>query len=129
MRPIAVLAALVVVALLGACSGGAPAASSASIAAGSGAAEALDGSQLYAANCAMCHGGNLKGTFQGPPFLDAIYQPSHHSDAAFLIAVRRGVQPHHWNFGPMPAIQGLTDAQVAAIVAFVRAEQQAVGIR
>ena len=90
---------------------------------------ALDGRGLYGANCATCHGADLKGTAKGPPFLDAIYRPGHHSDASFLVAVRSGVKPHHWNFGSMAPIDGFTDAQVAAIVAFVRAEQQAVGLR
>ncbi len=89
----------------------------------------LDGRGLYAAYCARCHGGDLKGTTQGPPFLDAIYRPAHHGDASFLIAVKNGVRPHHWNFGPMAPIEGLTDQQVAQITAFVREEQQAVGIR
>ncbi len=89
----------------------------------------LDGRGLYAANCARCHGGDLQGTKQGPPFLDAVYGPSHHADAAFAIAVKNGVRPHHWNFGPMPPMPDLTDQQIALIVAFVRAEQEAVGVR
>lgn len=89
----------------------------------------MDGRGLYATYCARCHGGDLKGTNQGPPFLDAVYARSHHADAAFFLAVRNGVRPHHWNFGPMPPIEGLSDAQIAAIVAAVRAEQDAVGIR
>ena len=90
---------------------------------------ALDGRGPYAANCAACHGADLKGTAQGPPLLDAIYRPGHHADAAFLIAVRNGARAHHWNVGPMPPVPGLSDQQVAAITAFVRAEQQAAGIR
>lgn len=89
----------------------------------------LDGRALYAANCARCHGADLRGTKEGPPFLDAIYRPGHHADASFLIAVRSGARAHHWNFGPMLPVPGLSDQQVAAIVAFVRAEQQAAGIR
>ncbi len=89
---------------------------------------ASDGGALYRQACAACHGTDLRGTKQGPPFLDAIYRPAHHADAAFLLAVRRGVGPHHWNFGSMPAIQGLTDEQVTAIVEFVRAQQHANGI-
>jgi mono/diheme cytochrome c family protein len=89
----------------------------------------LDGRGLYAANCARCHGGDLKGTSLGPPLLDAIYRPAHHSDAAFRVAVKSGVRPHHWNFGPMPPIPGLTDEHVGEIIAFVREEQRAVGIR
>ena len=109
--------------LWGACGEAAPAEP------GAGTPAALDGRALYLATCAACHGNDLKGTFQGPPFLDSIYQPSHHGDAAFLVAVRSGVRPHHWNFGAMPPLPGLTDAQVAAIVAFVRAQQRAAGIR
>ena len=45
------------------------------------------------------------------------------------MAVRSGVRPHHWDFGPMPPVPGLTDAQVASIVAFVREQQRAAGIR
>ncbi|MFA7250150.1 MAG: cytochrome c [Dehalococcoidia bacterium] len=89
----------------------------------------LDGRGLYAANCARCHGAELQGTATGPPFLNVIYQPGHHSDASFLVAVRSGVQPHHWNFGPMAPIEGLSEQQVASIVAFVRGEQRAAGIR
>lgn len=89
----------------------------------------LDARGLYAANCARCHGGDLKGTTQGPPFLHAVYAPGHHGDAAFAVAVKSGVRPHHWNFGPMPPIPGLDDRQIALIVAFVRAEQEAVGVR
>ena len=90
---------------------------------------ALDGRGLYAANCAACHGADLKGTAKGPPFLDAISRPGHHADAAFLVAVRSGARAHHWDFGAMVPIPGFTDQQIAAIVAFVRAEQQAAGIR
>ncbi|MDA0301008.1 MAG: cytochrome c [Chloroflexi bacterium] len=89
----------------------------------------MDGRGLYASNCARCHGGDLKGTTLGPPLLDAIYRPGHHSDAAFRVAVKNGVRPHHWNFGPMPPIPGLTDDQVGEIIAFIREEQREVGIR
>ena len=89
----------------------------------------LDGRGLYATNCARCHGGDLKGTSQGPPLLDAIYRPAHHPDIAFQVAVKNGVRAHHWNFGPMAPVPGLTERQVAQIIAFVREEQQAVGIR
>ena len=88
-----------------------------------------DGRVLYTSNCARCHGGDLKGGPFGPPLLDAAYRPSEHPDATFARAVRDGVQPHHWNFGPMPPVDGLTDEQVKLITAFVRSEQQKVGIR
>lgn len=126
----AVLAAAAL--LLGACSGdgdGAP-----SSAGGTGDAPAADrftgtdGAQLYAQACARCHGETLTGTNQGPPFLDRVYEPGHHADAAFLLAVRNGARAHHWDFGDMPPVPGLNDAQVTAIVAFVRAQQRAAGI-
>lgn len=86
------------------------------------------GAALYAANCAMCHGPDLGGTDHGPPFLDVIYAPNHHADESFQRAVAFGVVPHHWQFGPMPPIPGLDRDEVAAVVAFVRAEQQRAGI-
>ena len=87
-----------------------------------------DGAALYAQACASCHGTDLRGTDQGPPFLDTIYRPGHHADPSFLLAVRRGARAHHWNFGNMPVIEGLSDEQVAAILQFVRAQQRAAGI-
>lgn len=88
----------------------------------------VDGASLYAQACASCHGADLRGTVSGPPFLDAIYRPAHHADAAFLLAVRRGARSHHWNFGDMPPIEGLSDEQVAAILEFVRSSQAEAGI-
>jgi mono/diheme cytochrome c family protein len=90
--------------------------------------EGTDGAMLYAAACASCHGAALEGSAQGPPFLHRVYEPSHHADAAFFLAVRRGVRAHHWTFGDMPPVPGLTEAQVEAIVAFVRARQREGGI-
>lgn len=81
------------------------------------------GAGLYATSCASCHGVDLRGTERGPSHLSEVYEPNHHADGAFLLAVRRGVAPHHWSFGPMPAIEGLSDADVEAIVAFVRDTQ------
>lgn len=86
------------------------------------------GAARYAAECAACHGVDLKGTGSGPPFLDVTYAPNHHSDAAFFLAVRQGVQPHHWDFGPMPPRPGLSDDDIAAIVAYIRAKQAEAGI-
>lgn len=85
------------------------------------------GSTLYAANCAECHGEDLRGTDKGPSHLSEVYEPGHHSDEAFLVAVALGVAPHHWNFGPMPPVEGLTEGDVEAIVAFVREAQRVEG--
>lgn len=87
------------------------------------------GAELYAQACATCHGADLRGTDQGPPFLDRIYEPGHHPDVAFVAAALMGVRSHHWDFGNMPRIEGITEEQVEAIAAFVREEQRTAGIQ
>jgi hypothetical protein len=47
---------------------------------------------------------------------------------SFYLAVQNGVRAHHWRFGDMPAQTGLTRADVAGIVAYVRELQRANGI-
>jgi len=86
------------------------------------------GAELFAANCATCHGADLSGTDTGPPFLNVIYAPNHHADEAFQRAVVAGVVPHHWTFGPMAPIDGLSREDVALIVEYIRSEQEAAGI-
>ena len=66
-------------------------------------ASASRGEQLFNQTCAACHGVRGTGTQIGPPLVNKIYEPGHHSDAAFLLAVRNGSIQHHWNFGNMPA--------------------------
>ena len=41
---------------------------------------AASGGQLYAANCAECHGADLRGTDKGPSHLSEVYEPGHHAD-------------------------------------------------
>ena len=86
------------------------------------------GEAVYDARCAACHGPAGTGSAQGPPLVHEYYLPGHHDDIAFLLAVRNGVRAHHWGFGPMPAINGVSDADVADIVAYVRALQQQAGL-
>lgn len=86
------------------------------------------GADLFAANCAVCHGADLLGTATGPPLLHPYYAPNHHADEAFQRAVALGVVPHHWNFGPMLPLPHLTRDEVAHIVAFVRTQQEEAGI-
>ena len=86
------------------------------------------GKVLFEVNCARCHGQQGKGTDHGPPFVNDIYNPGHHPDVAFVLAARNGVRAHHWNFGNMPPIKGITDADMAAIVKYVREFQEANGI-
>ena len=85
------------------------------------------GARLYAASCAECHGEDLGGTDKGPSHLSMVYEPNHHSDGAFQLAVLRGSPAHHWDFGPMPPVEGLSEDQVEAIIAFVRERQRVEG--
>ena len=90
---------------------------------------ALIGERAYEAKCASCHGDNAAGQDGvAPPLVHKIYEPSHHGDAAFMVAARNGVRSHHWPFGNMPPVDGITDAEVSMIIAYVRALQQANGI-
>jgi mono/diheme cytochrome c family protein len=89
--------------------------------------EGTDGASLYAQACSSCHGEDLTGTDNGPPLLHPFYVPGHHGDSAFLLAAQRGVRSHHWNFGDMPPVEGITQEQVTAIVDFVREQQRAAG--
>ncbi|WP_108665722.1 c-type cytochrome [Euzebya rosea] len=118
------LTATVLLVLLAGCAG----TPSTDVSADGATADVAVGEELYQANCAQCHGVDLRGTDQGPPHLDAVYLPNHHADISFFLAVRDGVRPHHWNFGPMPSIDGLSDDDVTDIVAYVRAQQQAAGL-
>ncbi|MFD2738022.1 c-type cytochrome [Sulfitobacter aestuarii] len=87
------------------------------------------GERAYDATCATCHGANAQGQDGiAPPLVHKIYEPSHHGDMAFLVAAKNGVRAHHWNFGNMPPIEGITQAEVRDIVAYVRALQRANGI-
>lgn len=89
----------------------------------------LDGKKLYEANCASCHGVTAGGTEKGPPFLHKVYVPGHHSDAAFVMAAKRGVRAHHWKFGDMPSVPAVSDADIAAITVYIRQLQRTAGIK
>lgn len=86
------------------------------------------GKKLFEKNCASCHGVDLKGSDKGPPFLHNVYQSSHHGDQSFQAAVRNGSRAHHWKFGDMRPVPGLSADDVAHITSYVRQHQRAVGI-
>ena len=89
----------------------------------------VKGSELFAAKCASCHGPNAAGSEKGPPFVHKVYAKDHHVDGSFYDAVKRGVQAHHWPYGNMPKIEGVSDDDVTAIIAFVRKMQTANGMK
>ncbi len=86
------------------------------------------GEQVFAANCAACHGEAGVGTTSGPPLVHEIYEPGHHPDESFVRAIREGVPAHHWDYGPMPAISGLNDEEIEDVIAYVRELQREAGI-
>ena len=92
-------------------------------------AKAELGKVAFDAKCAACHGLNAAGQDGvAPPLVHKIYEPSHHGDAAFLMAARNGVRAHHWRFGNMPPVEGVTDSDVKMIIAYVRELQRVNGI-
>ncbi|WP_417246831.1 c-type cytochrome [Celeribacter sp.] len=92
-------------------------------------AEAEFGKRAFEAKCADCHGENAAGqNGVAPPLVHKIYEPSHHSDMAFVLAAKNGVRAHHWKFGNMPPVKGLTQADVKYIARYVRELQRENGI-
>ena len=89
---------------------------------------ARDGEELFNANCSVCHGERASGTNQGPTLIDRIYHPGHHSDASIRNAVSKGVQQHHWVFGDMAPVAGVSSDDVEKIICYVRELQRADGI-
>ena len=87
------------------------------------------GKRAYDVVCASCHGVNGQGQDGvAPPLVHKIYEPSHHGDMAFVLAAQNGVRAHHWKFGNMPVVEGVTNEDVLNIVAYIRALQRANGI-
>jgi mono/diheme cytochrome c family protein len=70
------------------------------------------GKLLYEAKCVACHAVNASGQDGvAPPLVHKIYEPS-----------------HHWRFGNMLPVEGLTRGDVKMITAYVRELQRANGI-
>ena len=78
--------------------------------------------------CSRCHGPQGKGTTNGPPLVHKIYEPNHHADMAFQRAAAQGVRAHHWKFGNMPKINGVSPEDVSQIIAYIRWLQRQAGI-
>lgn len=78
--------------------------------------------------CLPCHGQAAAGTNRGPGFIDRIYEPNHHGDEAFFRAPRMGVRAHHWPFGDMPKIEGVSDENLRQIIGYIRYLQRQAGI-
>jgi mono/diheme cytochrome c family protein len=88
----------------------------------------LAGDSLFVAHCQKCHGRFALGTDSGPPLLHTIYAPDHHANVAFELAVQNGVRAHHWTFGDMPPVPGVSAAQAVDITNYIRWLQMEAGI-
>lgn len=82
------------------------------------------GQVLFEKYCSTCHGLKLTGSDEGPPLLHPYYKPSHHGDASFYRAALKGVKAHHWHFGDMPPVEGMTESKIKSIVTYIRFYQQ-----
>ena len=87
------------------------------------------GKLAFEAKCTSCHGTNAAGRDGvAPPLVHIIYESNHHGDESFQRAVAMGVQAHHWSFGSMPAVEGLTRGDVMMIIKYIRELQRENGI-
>ena len=87
------------------------------------------GETAFGVRCAACHGVNAVGQVGiAPPLVHKIYEPSHHGDASFMRAAFVGVPSHHWPFGDMPPVEGITEPEMLDIITYVRELQRKNGI-
>ena len=90
---------------------------------GSGA----QGAALYQQSCGSCHGADLRGTDKGPSHLSQVYESGHHPDSSFRSAIANGTTAHHWDFGDMKPVSGLSGDEIDAIIAYIRGQQDKQG--
>ena len=86
------------------------------------------GEKLFNTNCSVCHGISAVGTNQGPPLIDKTYHPNHHPDFSFQNAIKNGVRRHHWDFGNMLPVAGVSEDDAEKIICYIRDTQLANGI-
>ena len=68
------------------------------------------------------------GTNQGPPLVDKTYHPGHHPDFSIRNAINKGVKQHHWFFGDMPPVAGVSPDDAEKIICHIRDTQLANGL-
>ena len=92
-------------------------------------ASAQNGKRIYDVKCAHCHGENAVGQNKvAPPLIHKIYESNHHGDESFQRAVALVVSSHHWPFGNIPSIEGITRNDVKLIISYIRKIQNINGI-
>ena len=90
--------------------------------------QAHEGEVAFRNHCTECHGKNAAGTDKGPPLINRIYAPSHHSNVSFVRAMTLGARQHHWLFGNMPPLPQVERKQIDLIIIYIRELQNANGI-
>ena len=84
------------------------------------------GKQTFEANFASCHGANAAGVGGvAPPLVHVIYEPGHHGNESLQRAAAVDVRAHHWPFGYMPAVGGVTRGDIKMVTAYIRELQRA----
>jgi mono/diheme cytochrome c family protein len=92
---------------------------------GCGPSEPPDAAALFAANCAVCHGPAAQGVEdQGPSLLEDRYLADAYPDEAMAAAIRQGVASSEERWAPMPSFPRFDDAQLDAVVGYVRELQR-----
>lgn len=76
----------------------------------------VDGSVIFANNCASCHADDLSGTEDAAP-LDGGSEGAGRSDAEYAEAIRSGP-------GIMPLFRNLSDVEIDAVIAYLRQLQR-----
>jgi mono/diheme cytochrome c family protein len=86
------------------------------------------GRQVYALRCAACHGTDLRGSLTVPSLLSEPYAPDRFDDDAIRAVIRDGIEPDDPADASMPAIGGLSDEQVDAVIDHLRFVQARDGL-
>lgn len=93
-------------------------------------AGAQHGRTIINERCIDCHGvDGTGGSRKGPPILHPMYRNEIFPDFVFKNSVLNGKREKNWRFGPMAPVEGLSDADVDDVIAFVREVQAATGVQ
>lgn len=92
------------------------------------AEEVARGEEVFDQSCATCHGPEARGGLAGPPLTHEIYAEL--TDADIRTVIAQGKPPTNWpqfeaGMAPVP---NLSEAEVAAVIAYVRSVQREAGL-
>jgi len=89
--------------------------------------DAAAGAVVYEQGCAGCHGDDGSGADAGPGLLVPEYSLPGFDDTALVTAIVKGVAADEGRYGGMPRIRGLSEQDLADLIAFVRGLQHEAG--